>query len=187
MTICRRHFLTAGDTMAKKARYVILLIVIAGAVVFWIYPRPTGYATLETPGIVSRLAIQRTWYSFNDVLDSSQGVAVLRADWYRPRRIELQAQKDGHTWRLMGSGPWGELSKVVVTADQTTLLSPGPVLKIKALTQENRGVISVDYELIGRLGEHYTTVVKDGTPVLPRVKIVDREGTVLSEGKFEFG
>jgi hypothetical protein len=172
--------------MTKTTRNVLIFIVIAAALAFCVYPRPMGYVKLDTPGIQSRITLQGPWFGSED-LDSSQGPATVRADLYHPQKVEIQGEKDGTHWRLSGSGPWGELSKIEVRKNQTAILTPGPPLKIKTFVREDRGSVNVNYTVIGCRGEHYGTIVRDRKTVLPSVKIVDRAGTVLSQGKFEFG
>jgi hypothetical protein len=48
--------------------------------------------------------------------------------------------------------------------------------------------VSIGFTIVGRAGEEYETVVKNGkrTPT-PTVKIVDSEGNTLASGKFEYG
>jgi hypothetical protein len=172
--------------MTKTTRNVLIFIVVAVVLIFCVYPRPMGYVKLETPGVQSRITLQGPWFS-SENLDSSQGPATVRADLYHPKNIEIQGEKDGIHWRLTGSGPWGDLSKVEVRKNQTAILTPGPPLKIKAFVREDRGSVNVNYTVVGCRGEHYDAIVRNGKPILPGVKIVDRAGAVLSQGKFEFG
>jgi hypothetical protein len=176
----------SGDGMTKKTRNLLIVIVIAAGVVYLVWPRAMGYIKLDTPSVHSQLTLKGSWYGSRQ-LDSKSEASEIREGEYNPGRIELNGEKDGHTWRLSGSGPWGELSKVEVTPKQTMVLKPGPPLKVKAAVREFQGSVNVDYTIIGRMGEHYKTVVRDGKSILPTVKIVDREGKVLSQGKFEFG
>lgn len=169
-----------------KIFLIIGIIVLIALLVYGFYPKPMGSIELKTPTVQSKLGIQSPWRTH--WIFSDQDPVILRARQYQPDVIELTAQKGGVTWKLIGKGPWGSLSPISVQPDRTTLLEPGPPLKIKTKLHSRQRVVSVEYAIVGRAGEQYQSVIRNGKRGdLPKVEIVDRSGKILDSGKFEYG
>jgi len=113
---------------------------------------------------------------------------TVRSGTYQPRQIDLLAKQGVDWYRLYSSGPWGQLGTIEVKPEETTVLQPGPPLTLKADVNRRGRNVSIGFTIVGRAGEEYETVVKNGkrTPA-PMVKFVDSGGKTLGSGKFEYG
>ena len=99
-------------------------------------------------------------------------------------------KQDVNTWRLASFGPWGELAKIKVKNNETTVLKPGPPFLIKPDVHQGGSQVSIGLSIIGQAGEHYGAgaIMKNGRMLAaPKVKIVDKAGNTLASGNFEYG
>ncbi len=92
-------------------------------------------------------------------------------------------------WQISSRGPWGDLSRVKVKNEETTVVKLGPPLLIKPKISQRSSLVSIDFSMTGQAGEHYSaSVTKNGRRLAaPGLKIVDEAGKVLASGKFEYG
>ncbi|NIP23530.1 MAG: hypothetical protein GWN67_05290 [Phycisphaerae bacterium] len=175
--------------MKQKIAIAGFIIVVAVVVVLQIIqPKQTGYIKIDTPGIKTKMSLRRGWWSQQQVSSDAESVE-LPVRKYRPRRISLAAQKGGNEWVISGLGPWGELAKIKVKKDQTTVLKPGPPFLIKSNVRRRGQTLSISPLVIGQAGEHYDVRVRTrrGSLPAPGLKIVDESGKVLVSDKFRFG
>ncbi len=91
-----------------------------------------------------------------------------------------QTDELGYTWVLQQVGGPSVLS----------FRKPGSPITVKTdVRNTGSGVVLIGLVLEGRAGETYrAAVTKNRVPVEPPwLRIVDRQGNVLDEGKFEYG
>jgi len=67
--------------------------------------------------------------------------------------------------------------------------SKGPPFQIKPEARYTGSRVLIDFNIIGKAGEHYRNVVMRNNKRVsaPKVKIIDEAGSVLASGKFEYG
>ncbi|OPZ98909.1 MAG: hypothetical protein BWY71_01128 [Planctomycetes bacterium ADurb.Bin412] len=173
--------------MKKLWLLPVLVIVVIGILLVYTFTRPDGYVRLETPGVQGSMSLHGNW-SRGITLTSEAEPQTVRSGTYQPRQIDLLAKQGVDWYRLYSSGPWGQLGEVEIKPEETTVLQPGPPLTLKADVNRRGRNVSIGFTIVGRAGEEYETVVKNGkrTPT-PTVKIVDSEGKTLASGKFEYG
>ena len=168
--------------MSKKKALGLLavVIVVCGAVVF-VQSRGKGYIKLEGKGV--HLELGGSWGRRVSAASDNEAVQAY-AGVYRLRSIEITAEKDGQSYTIRSTGPWGELSKVEIRKDETTVIKCGPPLKAKADVRRSGREVSLGLSVTGCAGEMYGP---RSLRQVPGVKIVDEAGNLLSEGKFAFG
>jgi hypothetical protein len=168
--------------MSKKLALIFLgiAIVVCGVIVF-LQSRDEGYIKLEGKGVYVQLG--GAWRRRVSISSDSEAVQAF-AGIYRPRSIKITAQKDGQTYTISSNGPWGELSRVEIRKDETTVIKCGPPLKAKVDVRRSGREVSLGLSIIGCAGEEYGP---RSLGQVPGVKIVDEAGNLLSEGKFAFG
>ncbi len=175
--------------MKQKIVIAGLVIVVTVVVVLQILQsNQRGYIKIDTPNINTRMSLRRGWWSEQEVSSGVESVK-LPARKYRPKSISLAAKKGGNEWIVSGLGPWGELAKIKVKKDQTTVLKPGPPFLIKTNVRRRGQSLSISPLVIGQAGEHYNVRVRTsrGSLPAPGLKIVDESGKVLVSDKFKFG
>lgn len=168
--------------MSKKLAliFLVIAIVVCGAIVF-LQSRGKGYIRLEGKGV--RLELSGAWGRGVSVASDNEEVEAF-AGIYLPRSIQITAQKDGQSYTISSKGPWGELSRVEIKKDETTVIKCGPPLKAKADVRRSGREVSLGLSVTGCAGEGYSL---RSLRQVPGVKIVDEAGNLLSEGKFAFG
>lgn len=168
--------------MSKKKVLGLLavVIVVCGAVIF-IQSRDEGYIKVEGKGV--HLELGGAWGRRVSAASNNEAVQTY-AGVYRPRSIEITAEKDGQAYTIRSTGPWGEFSKVEIRKDETTVIKCGPPLKAKADVRRSGREVSLGLSVTGCAGEMYGP---RSLREVPGVKIIDEAGNLLSEGKFAFG
>lgn len=173
--------------MKKKSIY-ILTAIIAGLLVFYLYPRPKGYIKIETSGV--EMLISKGWFQ-NVKIASKDSSVKITSGTYSPKNIFIKATKDKDKWWTVYSysGPWGNLSKINIEKDKTTFLIFGPPFTIKTNMQKNGRNVSIGLSLVGRSGEYWNPQVlsNKGQVMAPKLSITDEAGKILSLGSFQFG
>ena len=157
------------------------IVIVVCLMVISIQARDEGYIKLEGKG--ARLLLGGPWGRSMSLLSNDEAVQAY-AGIYRPRAIEISAGKDGQKYTISSTGPWGELSRVEIKKDETTVIKCGPPLKAKADVRRSGRDVSLGLSITGVAGEMYGP---RSLRQVPGVKIVDEAGNLLSEGKFAFG
>jgi len=126
------------------------------------------------------------------------GAVALPAGTYQPERIALVTEQTGGdalsrtpagTWSLTCDSEFGQLGRIRVRKDQTTVLKAGPPLVVKAHPHRRGQTVFIDLSISGQAGEVYSPVVyrnRSHRPP-PTLKILDASGKVLHTGKFAYG
>jgi hypothetical protein len=99
-------------------------------------------------------------------------------------------EQEGHTWKMDSRGPWGNLSRIKVKNDKTTVIRLGPPFRIRPRVHKSASNLSIDFAIIGQAGEQYEKyATKDNHAYYPnaQLKIIDEAGNVLESGKFKYG
>lgn len=147
---------------------------------------PKGYISIDTPGVKMQLRSGQ----FDKAKINPRGRPVkVSALVYNPQSLSIEAKKDDNTWRIYSSGPWGKLAGIKVKNNETTRIELGPPFLIKPTVSKSGSIVSIGLSIIGRAGEQYSTaIMKNGKGLaLPKLKIVDEAGNVLTTAKFEYG
>jgi len=120
----------------------------------------------------------------------------LPAGSYDVASVALCAQDAARqVWTLTSAGQLGSLKSIEVTEGQTTTVSGGQALSVKAtLTGKQAGLpaganVTVLLRYVGKAGEVYDPKVMKGRSPgpAPAIRIVDENGGLLSEGLYKFG
>ena len=172
--------------MKKRDIWISVAIIAVACLVFCFRSQQEGYIRIDGSG--AELQLGSGFFSTIRITSGQEPVA-LRARAYRPKRLSMTMKENGNTWRIDSRGPWGDMSRVKVKNDETTVLKPGPPLLIKPEVRQRSSLVSVDFSIIGQAGEHYGAgIAKNGRRLAaPGLKIVDEAGKVLASGKFEYG
>ncbi|MHC4489242.1 MAG: hypothetical protein ACYSW7_08730 [Planctomycetota bacterium] len=172
--------------MKRKDIWISVAIIAVACLAFCFHSQQKGYIRIDGPS--AELQLGSGLFSTTKLTSGPKPVA-LRARAYRPKRLSIEMKENNNTWRIDSRGPWGELSRVKVKNDETTVLKPGPPLLIKPKISQRSSLVSVDFSIIGQAGEHYgNSIMKNNRRVsAPKLKIVDETGEVLASGIFSYG
>ncbi len=148
---------------------------------------PPGYVKLDVPG--AKMQLGGLWSRVTVSSDSEK--LKVKAGTYRPRQLEIVKEDSGNKWRILSSGPWGNLRTIKVKKDETTVVKAGAPLLVSTDVQHRPGsrLVSIGFSITGQAGEQYSPrVARNGRDLgTPKLKIVDESGKVLASGKFEYG
>ncbi len=172
--------------MKRRDIWISVAIIAVACLVFCFHSQQKGYIRIDGPG--AELQLGSGLFSTTKIT-SGQELVALRARAYRPKRLSIAMKENGNTWRIDSRGPWGDMSRVKVKNDETTVLKLGPPLLIMPKINQRSSLVSVDFSIIGQAGEHYGAgIAKNGRRLAaPGLKIVDEAGEILASGKFEYG
>ena len=173
-----------------KKRDIWISIAIIAVAVLLLFPRlrKKGLIKIDTGGAVATLRLSNSWLG-NATINSAAQPCKVSARLHRPQWLKLSMKQGSDTWQLESRGPWGDLSTIRVKNNETTVLKLGPPFQIKTKTLYTGSKVSIDFNIIGKAGEHYQNVVMQNNKIAPapKVKIIDEDGNVLASGKFEYG
>jgi hypothetical protein len=172
--------------MKRRDILISLAIIAMSLLACYVLFRQEGRVEIETPG--ADLSLRGTFFG-GTVVSSSRGPASLPARVYTPQSLAITARDGESVWKLTSSGPWGDLAKIKVTPGGTTSLTVGPPLRIAPRIDVASGRGFIELRILGCSGERYSNVVlKNGSRMpAPGLKIIDEEGTVLVDSRFQYG
>ena len=173
----------------KKRDIWISIAIVAGAVLLLLISlQKKGRLQIDAGGAVTTMRLSNNWLG-NATINSAAQPCKVSARLHRPQWLKLSMKQGSDTWRLESRGPWGDLSTIRVKNNNTTVLQLGPPFQIKTKTLYTSSKVSIDFNIIGKAGEHYQNVVMQNNKIAsaPKVKIIDEDGNVLASGKFEYG
>jgi len=199
--------------MKKVLAVLGVLILIGGA---WAasadLPQPVGIVKIATQGMVLKVKVGKNPVTKkpNEVPISSAQEAQMPPGRYDVAAVELYKPDDARTiWRIVAENDLGKLRSFEVASGETATLEGGEVLKIKTTVSMKTGkasvlirpgkpagpppppekTVTVYVDYVGQAGECYAPkVMKGRVPAAPPVlRLVDYDGKVLSEGKYQFG
>ena len=191
--------------MKKRDIWISVAIIAVAVLLLFFSLQKKGLINIDTGGAVATLRLSNSWLG-NATINSAAQPCKVSARLHRPQWLNVLMQQGGDTWRLESRGPWGDLSTIRVKNNETTVLQwgvstirvknnettvlqLGPPFQIKTKTLYTGSKVSIDFNIIGKAGEHYQNVVMQNNKIAPapKVKIIDEAGNVLASGKFEYG
>jgi len=174
--------------MKKRDIWISVAIVAAAVLLLFLSSQGKGQIKIDAGGAVTTLRLSNNWLS-KTTISSGAEPATVSARLHRPQWLKISMQQGGDTWQLETRGPWGDLSTIRVKNNDTTVLQLGPPFQIKPEVRHTGSRVSIDFNIIGKAGEHYRNVIMQNNKraPAPKVKIIDEDGNVLASGKFEYG
>ena len=174
--------------MKKRDIWISIAIIAAAVLLLFLSSRGKGQIKFNADGAVTTLRLGNNWLGKTTITSTDQPCKI-SARLHRPELLRISMQQGGNTWRLESRGPWGELSKILVKNNDTTVLKLGPPFQIKTKTRYASARVSIGFAIIGQAGENYRNVIMLNNKRAPaaKVKIIDEAGSVLASGKFAYG
>jgi hypothetical protein len=174
--------------MKKRDIWISVAIIAVAILLLFSFSRAKGQIKINTNGAVTTLWLGNSWLGKTKITSTDKPCEV-SARLHRPELLKISMQQGGDTWRLESRGPWGELSRILVKNNDTTVLKLGPPFRIKPRIQRTGSRVSMDFAITGQAGEHYGNVImlNNKRAPAPKVKIIDEAGSVLASGKFAYG
>ena len=174
--------------MKKRYIWISVAIVAAAGLLLFLSLQKKGRIQIDAGGAVATLRLSNSWLR-NATINSGARASKVSARIHRPQWLKLSMQQGSDTWQLESRGPWGDLSTITVKNNDTTVLKLGPPFQIKPKVLFTGSKVSIDFNIIGKAGEHYRNVITQNNKraSAPGVKIIDEDGSVLATGKFAYG
>jgi len=173
-----------------KNRDIWISIVIIAVAILLLFSRlqEKGQIKIDAGGAVTTLRLSGGWLG-NATISSGASPIKVSARLHRPQWMKLSIKQGGDKWQLESRGPWGDLSTIRVKNNDTTVLKLGPPFQIKTKALFTGSKVEIDFNIIGKAGEHYRNVITQNNKraPAPKVKIIGEAGNVLASGKFEYG
>ena len=174
--------------MKKKDIWISIAVIAAAAITLCFYWQRKGYIKIDAGGANAVLQLHSSWLRKATVASAAEPAAI-SAQVHRPQHLSISMKQDNHSWQIDSRGPWGDLSKIKIKNNETTVLKLGPPFRIQPKVHRGVKLVSIDFAIIGQAGEQYGNFVRKDNQAMPgaNVKIVDEAGNVLQTGKFEYG
>ena len=174
--------------MKKRDIWISIAIVASAVLLLFLSSQKKGMIQIDAGGAVTTMRLSNSWLG-NATINSAAQPSKVSARLHRPQWLKVSLQQGSDTWRLESRGPWGDLSTIRVKNNDTTVLQLGPPFQIKTKALFTGSKVSIDFNIIGKAGEHYRNVITQNNrrTSAPGVKIIDEAGSVLATGKFEYG
>ncbi len=174
--------------MKKREIWISVAIIAVAVLLLFLSSQGKGQINIDAGGAVTTLRLGSSWRGKTTISSGDQPCKV-SARLHRPQWLKLSMQQGSDTWGLETRGPWGDLSTIRVKSNETTVLKLGPPFQIKTKTLYTGTKVSIDFNIIGKAGEHYRNVITQNNKRAPApgVKIIDEDGSVLATGKFAYG
>ncbi|MCP4256191.1 MAG: hypothetical protein GY774_01535 [Planctomycetes bacterium] len=174
--------------MKKRDIWISVAIIAAAVLLLFISSQSKGQIKFDSGGAVTTLRLRSSWFG-NVTITSGDQPCKVSARTHRPQWLKLSMQYGDDTWQLESRGPWGELSKILVKNNDMAVLTLGQPFQIKPQVNFTGTKVSIDFNIIGKAGEHYHNVIMQNKKraSAPKVKIIDEAGNILATGKFEYG
>jgi hypothetical protein len=175
--------------MKKRDIWISVAIIVASVLFLFLYFQRKGRIEVNAGVADATLRIRGGWFSGEMLIKSQDCPVTMPARIYKPKRLSLSTKRGGDTWLLYSNGPWGTLSTIRVKGNDTKVLKLGPPFQIKPYVHHNGTYVSMNFNLVGKAGEHYGgAVMRNNKRVAaPKVKIIDEGGNVLASGTFRYG
>jgi len=171
--------------MKKRDVYIAVGIVAAGLLALLVLDSKKGLIALDCPG--AEMVLASGVFGTTD-LRPEDGAVEVKARAYRATQLQITAKDGNDTWRIYADRPWGQLQTIKVLPGKTTRIKCGPPFTVRADVRQLRGIVSVDYSIVGQAGENYARILKNGRPQgEPTVEILNDKGEKIGGGKFSYG
>jgi len=162
--------------MKKLVAFIGFAVVVAGIT---IYLLPHGKGRIKLVGQGVSIKLRGSWGRTLALNSNSEAVEAFTGT-YRPHSIKITVKEEsGREFSIKTDGPWGELSKIEVKKNETTVIECGPPLTAEDKISAQGGIVSVGFSLIGKAREDYTRSISS----LCDVTILDEQENVLSMGR----
>jgi len=174
--------------MKKRDIWISVAIIAAAVLLLYSYSQGQGRIKIDAGGAAVTLQLRSGWLG-KATISSGAEPATVRGRVHKPRRLSLSMKQDSNTWQIDSRGPWGKLSKIKVSNNDTTVLKLGPPFLIKPKVRKSGSSISIDFAIIGQASEQYQNFARKNNRSVheAKAKIIDEAGNVLASGKFEYG
>ena len=174
--------------MKKRDIWISVAIIAVAVLLLYLYSQGKGRIKIDAGVAAATLQLRRSWLSKATISSGAEPTKV-SSRVHRPAQLSLSMKQGSNTWRLDSSGPWGDLSTIKVTNNNTTVLKLGPPFLIKPKVRKSGSNVSIDFAVIGQASEQYrNSIMQNNRRVpAPKLKIVDEAGNVLASGKFAYG
>lgn len=174
--------------MKKRNIWISVAIIATAVLLLYSYSQGKGQIKIDAGGAEATLQLRSVWLGKATISSGAEPTKV-SARAHRPAQLSLSMQQGSDTWRIDSRGPWGDLSTIRVTNNNTTALKLGPPFLIKPKVRKSGSSISIDFAVIGQASEQYQSVIRKNNRAVPapKAKIIDETGNVLASGKFEYG
>ncbi|MHC4216405.1 MAG: hypothetical protein ACYSWP_23895 [Planctomycetota bacterium] len=133
--------------MKKKDIWISIAVIVGAVLIFSLLTRGHGYITLNTPN--AKLVLKSGWFNKTRIKSDNEPVKI-KAGTHNPSFISLKTTKDKDTWQITSSGPWGDLTQIKVSKNETTNLNFGPPLLVKPNVRKRKNVVSVGLAITGK-------------------------------------
>jgi hypothetical protein len=174
--------------MKKKDIWISLAIIACSGLSVLYYTQRKGCVGIDAGRADAVLQLKSIGF-INTTINSCAKPSAIPARIYRPKSLSLSMKQNGNTWRISSLGPWGDISKIKVRNNEATALKIGPPFLIKPKVRKNGALFYIDFDIIGRAGEHYANLItkNNRTVTGAKIKILDETGNILESGKFKYG
>ena len=174
--------------MKKRDIWISVAIIAAAGLLLFLSLQKKGRLQIDAGGAVTTMRLSNSWLG-KTMISSEAQPSLVSARLHRPQWLNVLMRQGSDTWQLESRGPWGQLSTITVKSNDTTVLKLGPPFQIKPKVLFTGTKVSIDFNIIGKAGEHYYNVITQNNKRAPApgVKIIDQDGSVLASGKFEYG
>ena len=116
--------------MKKRDIWISIAIIGVAVLLLFLSSQSKGQIKIESGGAVTTLRLRSSWFG-NATINSADQPCEISARLHRPKRLNISMKQGDDTWQLESRGPWGELSKILVKNNDTTVLTLGPPFQIK--------------------------------------------------------
>ncbi len=174
--------------MKKRDIWISVAIIAAAVLLLYSYSWGQGRIKIDAAGAVATLQLHSGWFGKATISSGAEPTTV-SSRLQRPEYLSLSMKQDSSTWQIDSRGPWGDLSTIKVTNNNTTVLKLGPPFLIKPKVRKSGSNVSIDFAVIGNAGERYgNSIMQNNRRVpAPKLKIVDEAGNVIASGNFAYG
>lgn len=176
--------------MKKRDVWISVAIIAAAVLILMLFSGSSGKGQIKIDAgdAVAELQLAGGLFS-KATISSGAEPAKVTAQAHRPQQLSLSMKRGSDTWQIESSGPWGKLSTISVSNNETTVLRLGPPLLIKPGVRKSGSNVSVDFAIIGQASEQYQNVVRKNNRTVPppKAEIIDEAGNQLASGGFEYG
>jgi len=177
-----------SEDMKKRDIWISIAIIAAAVLLLFVSSQRKGLIKFDTGSAVNTMRLSSSWLGTTTISSEVQP-CIVSARLHRPQWLNVLMRQGDDTWQLESRGPWGQLSTIRVKNNETTVLKLGPPFQIKTKALYTGSKVSIDFNIIGKAGEHYRNSITQNNKIAPapKLKIIDEAGNVLASGKFEYG
>jgi hypothetical protein len=176
--------------MKKRDIWISVAFIAAAVLILMLFSGSSGKGQIKIDAGDAVAELQLAGGLFGKAtINSGAEPAKVSVRAHRPEQLSLSMKQGGDTWQIDSRGPWGKLSTISVSNNDTTVLKLGPPFVIKPGVRRSGSNVSVDFAIIGQASEQYQNVVRKNNRMVspPKAEIIDEAGNVLASGRFEYG